>query len=389
MIILSFLFFATVVAAPVTATGLTTPKSPWVIWRQGIVSSAAVSIFPLIAVANAHFFSETAEHVNIQLEAYDSLLCLNFTVDANHGPFRAIVDTGSPFLIVPRVCSNEWGCDKSGGESYKIAVLPTISTVETFGGQEYDVDWRSGDIKFSQCTPTVDAKSNRVTFRTIYFGSVGQDVLLPPGGVFCGLVKNQAKGIKPTLLSQLDYDSFRLDVTGQCLTLSRTPLIPPAPQHDKDDSIEIFDLRRLGAPVQHYATRVRDLTINGERIKCSRNTFAIIDSGTTGCVLSDDIFYNYFTPTPVRSVSVTLETRSGRRITLFANAERRAKNAFIVSPAFVPWAGFRRTGVTKQNPFKGSDRAELPGPSLVVLGMSFLKGRVFTVDIQKGIMLLE
>ena len=45
--------------------------------------------------------------------------------------------------------------------------------------------------------------------------------------------------------------------------------------------------------------------------------------------------------------------------------------------------------MTKENPFQGSDRAELCGPSLVVLGLPFLRGRVLSADPDAGIILLE
>jgi len=379
------------------------PRSPLVQWRQGLATAASAFVVPLTAAARS--YTDTAADLSIALESFDGLLCLNFTVDASHGPFRAIVDTGSPFLIVPRVCSAEWGCDRLRGEGYKPAALSSLFTVESFGGQEYDVDWKSGDLKFAHATPALASKSKRVTFRNVVFGSVGQDAMRRPGGIFCGLVKNNFQGIKPTLLSQLDYNSFRLDVEGKTLTLSRTPLsLLVGPQKTEDEEgrvsspayIDMFDLRKLGAPVQHYAAKVRDLVVNGQRLNCGGNAYAILDSGTTGCVLSDDIFYNEFTPSLARSVSVTLQTRGGGLVTLSAGAERPGQKGkglsaspFVVSPAFVPWSGFRRAGVTKENPFQGSDRAELSGPSLVVLGLPFLRGRVLSADPDAGIILLE
>ena len=375
------------------------PRSPPAQWRQSLATVASTLFTPLAASSvSAGSYSDTTAQLNITLEPFDNLLCLNFTVDASHGPFRAIVDTGSPFFIVPRVCSAEWGCDPYRGEGYKEAALSSLTTVESFGGQEYDVDWKVGDVKFANSAPAQSAKSKRVTFRNVVFGSVGQDALRRPGGIFCGLVKNQARGIKPTLLSQLDYRSFRLDVEGRTLSLSRAPLL--LAQSEERQAIDMVDLRGLGAPVQHYAARVQDLVVNGQRLECGSRTYAVLDSGTTGCVLSDDIFYNEFTPSPARSVVVTLETRGRGLVTLSAGAERQRQvtgegkgrgrgTPFVVSPAFVPWSGFKRAGVTKENPFQGSDRAALPGPSLVVLGLPFLRGRVFSADPDAGIMLLE
>ena len=46
--------------------------------------------------------------VRLPLYKFDGVLCT--TYDLNGENMRAIVDTGSPFLVVPSVCTEAWGC---------------------------------------------------------------------------------------------------------------------------------------------------------------------------------------------------------------------------------------------------------------------------------------
>jgi hypothetical protein len=366
------------------------PRSP----LQRVITKIAKSLLVSAAVLPPQIafpdILNTADVLSIKMERLpEGLLAINFTVDAMQGPFRAIVDTGSPFLLVPSICTSEWGCENPSALAaiadpfmlFKIAELSP--TVESFGGQEYDVEWKRGDIKFIG-SKAIEPMSSRTTFRNIVFGSVGEDITRRPGGVFCGLIRRRAQEIRPTLLGQLGYDSFAFDAAKEVLTLSCRPLIAPT-----EDAIKIVDLRTYGSPIQHYAARVKYLYINGQRIIHGTNLFCIIDTGTTGCVLSDDITFNENTPSPVRSVRVVLQTEHGGEVILEAGASTRTTKSppFVVSTAFVPWPGFRRAGQSKKYPYIGASRAFLPGPSLVVIGLPFLQlGRssLLTVDTESG-----
>ena len=53
------------------------------------------------------------EDLILPLTEFDGVWTVNYTIGAVM--FRAIVDTGSPFLIVPSVCSRSWGgCSQTG-----------------------------------------------------------------------------------------------------------------------------------------------------------------------------------------------------------------------------------------------------------------------------------
>lgn len=367
-----------------------------------------------------------APQLSVPLERFDGLFTLNFTVDNDRRPYRAIVDTGSPFLMIPSVCSRDWGCVDRAYRETGLA-----QTVESFGGQEYDTLWKTGDVKFLASSPLMappgqslvsaslpqgqpqQQESARITFRDVVFGSVGADVLRRPGGVFCGLVKYRAERIRPTLLGQIGYNSLRFDAPRQMLTLSKTELLSP-----QEDAIAIFDLRSLGSPIQHYACKVKRLLLNDREVLAPQGIYAIFDTGTTGCVLSDDITLNDQTPVPPRKVTVVVETESGRERVLEAGAMPapripRKKDAdgksssssathapavkrrevFVVSSARVPWKAFmsprRVLPQSTSDKEREVQRRLTTMPQLVVLGLAFLSDSVLTVDVDRGRLLLD
>ena len=56
---------------------------------------------------------QSQEDLILPLNEFDGVWTVNYTIGAVM--FRAIVDTGSPFLIVPSVCSRSWGgCSQTG-----------------------------------------------------------------------------------------------------------------------------------------------------------------------------------------------------------------------------------------------------------------------------------
>ena len=264
------------------------------------------------------------DFIVLPMQPYDGVFTVNYTI--NDVSFRAIVDSGSPFLIVPSVCSKMWGgCSQRG----RFDLLPTDleDTIEIFGGQNYDTVWRKTYIevdslptiaprlpRFQQlrfpATPAANAAATaaavtnsreRRRFENLIVASVGPQILLPPGGVFFGLIKYKSKAIRPTLLSQLGYSSFCFDSRGRRLTLSRRALLPPArvapPTVDPTPApapaqasgavptVKLVDLRPLGDPVCHYAAPVKALEINGQPVAVGSTVYAVFDTGTSGCLI--------------------------------------------------------------------------------------------------------
>lgn len=224
--------------------------------------------------------AEANEYIDIPLEWFDGTLCMRYEVSnptadqpLNKAIYRGIVDTGSPFLIVPSVFSREWGGNPSPIQYIQSGFEPTV---EIFGGQDYDTNWDIGDVRLA----------STAVVRNLIFASVGSDVLLPPGGVFVGLIKYKQKRIRPTFLEQLGYSSFRIDAKRGNMRLAKRAMLPKYPQCD---AIPLLDLRPIGDPVNHYATRVADLFINGRPVRQSANTYAVFDTGTTGCAISEEV----------------------------------------------------------------------------------------------------
>jgi len=74
----------------------------------------------------------TTDTVVIPLEKFDGLYLLNFTVGGN--TFRGIVDTGSPFVLVPSICSRLWGCEEQKGFliSYRRKAIIIITIIQVY-----------------------------------------------------------------------------------------------------------------------------------------------------------------------------------------------------------------------------------------------------------------
>jgi len=186
-----------------------------------------------------------------------------------------VLDTGSPFLLVPgrlpaSGCDDRWGCYADSTASVALG----DATTEGFGGQDVGVEWRRGRLDFGD-----------FSFSPINFGVVTSSVR--KGGtsaIYLGLVRDRVPRVRPTLLEQTDIESFQFDFPRRRLTLARRPLLR------QRDAIPLVDLRPLGAPVAQYACRVERLLVNRAEVPLSRPAVAVLDTGTTGLVLSDSLY---------------------------------------------------------------------------------------------------
>lgn len=323
---------------------------------------------------------------------------MNYTVNGNQ--YRGIVDTGSPFLIVPSVNTRIWGFTSPTSPPYIDSGLS--KTTEIFGGQDYETYWKIGDFGLS----------NSYALKSVVFASVGEDIMRPPGGVFVGLIKYKAEDIRPTLLGQMQYSSIQFDALNKELILSKKALIKSA--EEKSSAVKMVDLRALGDPVYHYAAKVKSLEINGYKIAENSTIYAVFDTGTTGCVLSDDLMNDYETPNPIRSVRIILSGENGNDVIIESGATR--DEIFVVTAAKIPW--FTKEPEVLQNYFDdttvevvrkppvdsntsvsglysdedGDDeiisaniaRRLLNEPQVVVIGLTFFKNKVLTIDIDDG-----
>jgi hypothetical protein len=94
------------------------------------------------AIASAREWREKT--LVIPLQDCGGAYCVQYLVD-NRGPFRAVIDTGSPFLTVAGSCTERWGCYKPSLVGERTLYSDTI---EVYAGKEGPVNWRQGLISF-------------------------------------------------------------------------------------------------------------------------------------------------------------------------------------------------------------------------------------------------
>ena len=338
-------------------------------------------------IAQAETSSTNNNEVSYPLEMLDGVLCVNYTLSQDSSrPLRAIVDTGSPFLIIPTVCTRTWGCPSSE-ELGKLNFDSGFSdTTEIYGGQEFDTRWA---LLEKGLTPLHGSSTGLGDYPRFITGkddtlvaTVGRDITLPPGGVFFGLIKyRDARYVNPTFLGQTNVRSIEMDLRSEkkSLTLSTKAKILKTSSR----ALNMFDMRVLGDSVFHYAARVKNLLINGVSITDSmpmaQAVYAVFDTGTSGCAIHDDLYFSDNMPLPVRRVDVVLENTFGEDVVLSAKASR--EDLFIVTPSKIPWFSKKLNKHPESLPnYNDNGRFE---PKVVVLGVSFFKGRKLTIDVDE------
>ena len=143
----------------------------------------------------------------LPLELCGGAYCLNYTIDKQL--FRAVVDTGSPFVLVDGTCTNPrvktlWGCYRGDGLPSGLA-----ATDELFGGVDVGTEWRRGALALGAHFKYVsgegwvaEAPSGLASADDAVFGLVRSSVDKGGGAVFLGLAKRRLPRIRPTFLEQ-------------------------------------------------------------------------------------------------------------------------------------------------------------------------------------------
>eukprot|EP01036_Dinobryon_divergens_P029743 gene29743-38883_t len=339
---------------------------------RSVTSTSIISLFMCSIFSYQIWAKEVFSNsfITVPLTVIDGAYYANYTICGDI--FRGIVDTGSPFLIVPSICTKFWGC-RTAANSARVRDTSYTHTVEIYGGQDYDVDWKCGDLALGN-----------LKGKNVVFASDGSDILLPPGGVFIGLVKYKESDIRPTLLGQLNYSSLRFDTISKTLSLSKLSLLP---RKRSNSVIPLVDLRPLGDPVFHYAVKLKRLELNGKPIASSANSnctiYAIFDTGTTGCVLSDDLMNDWDTPIPVRSVKVIAESETGDEISFEQRATR--KEIFVVTAGKIEWfkSSSQSAAAVVVGEYEKVSKLD-NSVQVVILGAIFMRNKVLTIDVDDG-----
>lgn len=359
------------------------PRSAQSVFSNRLRVLSLVSYMSLLATTSQIVYASTSttkpmsleaiesldkEDVVFPLEMLDGVLCMNYTIsrDSQH-PLRAIVDTASPFIIIPTICTQTWGCLSQPELSTLQVTSNFTDTVEIYGGQEYDTEWRNVPLSLGSYT------------KDVLVATVGKDILLPPGGVFFGLIKYNTEYIRPTFLGQTSVQSIKVDTKQNQLTLSSKPQI----KKGSSLSFSMFDMRPLGDSVYHYAARVKDLLINGRSVTenwpLAQPLYCVFDTGTSGCLLQEEIYFSEDMPLPARSVTVLLDNTQGEEVAISAKATR--DEIFVVSPNKIPWFNPRLNKHPESlPPYDDNGKFE---PRIIVLGMCFMKNKVLTIDIEE------
>jgi len=201
--------------------------------------------------------SNTISSLTIPLQYQPTLSAYTLSYKIGTTTFGAIVDTGSPFLVVPQnsetSCRPEykWGCFHPE-ETFAVEGLEP--TLERFDGNEGLVEWRQGKFVFDRTfnimneeksgngaasssllalnanaasTKLLDDESllsssynnkeedlQSILFpkSLMTFGVISESLMDGPGGIFLGLVKNTDDWIRPSFLGQSDVSAFSVDL---------------------------------------------------------------------------------------------------------------------------------------------------------------------------------
>jgi len=248
-------------------------------------------------------------------------LVISYSVDGSK--FRAVVDTGSPFLMIPGNCGQNTriksGCYQNQGTSVK-GLPPTIEIFDNFQGEvlwrKAYFDWNNNNNNNSNrnhkiSTTTTDNNSNsnngnsnsndnQVTTlssstpavlpqnqekqmkKQVIFGVVSESILSGPGGVFFGMIRDTDKRIRPSFLGQTDVQAFCINLRSRqlpTLTLSNRPLLVENTGIGNDstgttDYIPMTNIlrRKYGDPVGHYTACAQSIYVNGYPLATTTRT---------------------------------------------------------------------------------------------------------------------
>ena len=302
-----------------------------------------------------------------------------------------------------------WGCYRGTGQP---SGLP--DTDELYGGQDVGVEWRRGEFAFGRPGERYGAPIGDAIFGVVrsYVGKGGG------GAVFLGLAKRRLPRIRPTLLEQSRIRAMRFDFPARRMELSEAPMLAGA------DALKVLDLRAAGAPVAGYALRVARLVVNGEAVRLDKPLVAIIDTGTTGASVSDELFESGLVPQQWRTARLEFNTPRGTLCALEASVKRRRPPApaippppadlpldapeysefpLIISPVHVPWfdPGFGDEECADGQGFQcnGKPVGQRPGladalklralglgsaPHVIFVGLAFFWQRRLTIDVDDG-----
>ena len=391
--------------------------------RSGTATIAAAAA---AAVPMARAFEYTEDNqtaITVPLAFTGQELLVAYKIDGS--TFKAVLDTGSPFLMIPGSCGQNTrkkaGCYRNQG----IPVPKLTPTIEIFDGFQGEVNWRSARFEFwdvnnndsinnyvaaaaaastasTASVPTLQTQqriisvdtaddNNDTTKKPVIFGVASEAIMGGPGGVFFGMIRDTDARIRPSFLGQTGVRAFRVNLATQprTLTLSNRDLIATTSDDGTTststettavaDYIPMTNIlrRRFGDPVGHYTASAQSIFVDGyplvdTAIDKNSKILVIFDTGVTGMVVSRGLFDEQYTL-----------ARKRRAKTLFGNVELKFSTALgkesilrATKPLATPfdpeqtWKKFPKLREGKKSTVH-----------IIVMGLAFLEGRSLTVDI--------
>ena len=233
-------------------------------------------------------------------------LALNLQIHPRYS-YPCVVDTGSPFLTAPPTAAPYLLL----GTTTSTTKARETRTLEQYGDTVGEMTWRSTrhlTVYDTHGRPVHLLHHDSHHLKRMEIGIPSRNVLQDTGGVFCGLLRQDAN--RPTVLQQLGVTAFVLDYVNRLLTLQRhttkskrngsltTLLLHQS--YDDDDSVETLDMYRdfdqYGSNVHHYGFVCEELqfclesTTTDNIVKnLKRPLVVVLDSGLTGCILSESL----------------------------------------------------------------------------------------------------
>lgn len=351
--------------------------------------------------------------------------------------YRAIVDTGSPYLVLPSTelhdnhqypewigsslanVFNVFGSTNFNDDSRLLLKSEYEPTNEIYGSVKGQINWNIADYRFRdprlQISSSFDPMPNR--------GVVGvlDDALTKEatGGAdieayaLLGLIRNNNLNAdrsrfpdpRPTFFEQeriralsndelastgeYDIKSFSMNCPMRELALSTSTLIG-----SEEDTMSLVDLRKYGDFVDHYAVLVDTVVFDGVTVNskvlqkasgssAERPIVAVFDSGLTGCLLTRP-FWNVMQTIMARTTaSATNDDLQFRFAAVSIRNSSQSKSSASTKTNI-------RSGVEEDPRLFYIDPIdldwfddELTCPYVIVLGQTYLSKGVLTIDMER------
>lgn len=321
--------------------------------------------------------------------------------------YRTIVDTGSPYLVLPFAEKDSGRAKRQRFTKLKeeddtaLLLSPSEyqSTSEIYGAVKGQIDWKLASYSFRD--PRLQIRqynSNEVTSagvlgvldEALTNEATGGGTIQPYG--LLGLIQNSNPEAdrtrfpdpRPTFFEQEciaidDGDSGSKEIKSFCmnapleeLTFSAKSLI-----QDQSSAMQLFDLRKYGDFVDHYAVKVRSISFDGLTLSTKgveRPIVCVFDSGLTGCLLirpfwnfvqkyfATDLIDNTKDACDFHSVALEVKEKGGSVCKIKSNVEDDPKQ-FYVNPIDLDWFDDEATA-----------------PYVIILGQTFLSQGALTID---------